>query len=309
MDIQFQGRTIALLASLTALLAVHLARAQTADTSPATAAQVKCPVLPDEDIDPEIFTDYEGKRVYFCCERCKKKFGRDPDQYAARLVADQGPAAEQPPQPVASPPEHASHDHLTANEQPEDHQHAASDQHGEHTEQPHAVDAHGSDDHAGHEHLHGGSHTPWFLNWLGNFHPPTTSFPIGVLFAAAVAEALFLRSKAPIFDQAARFGVWFAAITGIATALLGWCFGGFRLVDHDPILLTHRWLGTASAIWMLALLWACERSHRLTPPGTPAGARRGRRVYLFMLFGGAALVLATGFFGGAMVYGLSHYWS
>ena len=318
MRTRIRGRTLALIASLAALLSVLPARAQPgtlpAAPRPASAAtqqpaaQVKCPVTPEEEIDPEIFTDYRGSRVYFCCERCKKKFEREPEKYSAQLVADQGAPQTPPDQPAAKPD-------VNGLDHPAAHEHGDSD-HPDGAETPAAPTTGDAanvyeehDGHEGHEHQHGDAGALRFLSWLGNFHPPMTSFPIGVLVAAAVAEFLFLRSKAPIFDQAARFGVWFASLMGVLAAFLGWCFGGFRLVDHDPILLTHRWLGTATALWMLALLWACERTHRLTPPGTPAPARRGRRLYLFMLFGGAALVLATGFFGGAMVYGLSHYWS
>ncbi len=44
-----------------------------------------CPVMPDMQTNPEIFTDYKGKRVYFCCNNCKAVFGRDPEKYLDRL--------------------------------------------------------------------------------------------------------------------------------------------------------------------------------------------------------------------------------
>ena len=44
-----------------------------------------CPVMPDMQTNPEIFTDYKGKRVYFCCNNCKAAFGRDPEKYLDRL--------------------------------------------------------------------------------------------------------------------------------------------------------------------------------------------------------------------------------
>ena len=44
-----------------------------------------CPVMPDMQTNPEIFTDYKGKRVYFCCNNCKAAFGREPEKYLYQL--------------------------------------------------------------------------------------------------------------------------------------------------------------------------------------------------------------------------------
>lgn len=55
-----------------------------------------CPVLTDEPVDPSIFADYEGRRIYFCCQRCKKQFLADPGAYLANLpsvATDADPAA------------------------------------------------------------------------------------------------------------------------------------------------------------------------------------------------------------------------
>lgn len=41
-------------------------------------AQTLCPVMGGE-IDKEIFTDYQGQRVYFCCAWCIDKFKEDPE--------------------------------------------------------------------------------------------------------------------------------------------------------------------------------------------------------------------------------------
>lgn len=195
------------------------ARAQGPDSQPsvqpsaAAPQQIKCPVATDEDIDPEVYTDYHGNRVYFCCERCKKNFECDPESYVLNLAANQIPPQPAPDAAAKTGDHEARHD-------------GDPDAYTDHTIAP---GAHGPDEHADHEHHHGGSGS--ILNWLGNFHPPMTNFPIGVLVAAAVAELLFMWRKAPHFDHAARFGVWFAAMTGLGAAFLGWCFGGFRLVD------------------------------------------------------------------------------
>ena len=44
-----------------------------------------CPVMSDMQTNPEIFTDYKGKRVYFCCNNCKAAFGREPEKYLDSL--------------------------------------------------------------------------------------------------------------------------------------------------------------------------------------------------------------------------------
>ncbi len=56
-----------------------------ADTEQVQITNTYCPVMPDMQTNPEIFTDYKGKRVYFCCNNCKAAFGREPEKYLDRL--------------------------------------------------------------------------------------------------------------------------------------------------------------------------------------------------------------------------------
>ena len=56
-----------------------------ADTEQMQLSNTYCPVMPDMQINPEIFTDYKGKRVYFCCNNCKAAFGREPEKYLDML--------------------------------------------------------------------------------------------------------------------------------------------------------------------------------------------------------------------------------
>jgi mono/diheme cytochrome c family protein/uncharacterized membrane protein len=137
------------------------------------------------------------------------------------------------------------------------------------------------------------------LPWLGKFHPPVTSFPIALLATAALAELLLMSTGLPLFDAAGRFWLWVGAATALLAAALGWCHAGVNLVDESWLLTTHRWLGTGSAGSAALVLWVSEWSRRADPPRPLA-----RRV---VLFGVAGLVLATGYFGGALVFGLDHY--
>ena len=50
-------------------------------------AQTICPVLGNK-IDKKVYTDYNGKRIYFCCAGCIDKFKKDPDTYLKKLEAE-----------------------------------------------------------------------------------------------------------------------------------------------------------------------------------------------------------------------------
>ncbi len=57
-----------------------------AETVVATVTeQTKCPILPNNPIDKNVFVEYKGKKVYFCCENCKAEFNKDPEKYVKDL--------------------------------------------------------------------------------------------------------------------------------------------------------------------------------------------------------------------------------
>jgi len=60
----------------------------------AQATNVICPVMPDMKVDSDIFTDYQGKRVYFCCLSCRAAFGRNPEKYLPLLPQFGGVVAQ-----------------------------------------------------------------------------------------------------------------------------------------------------------------------------------------------------------------------
>jgi mono/diheme cytochrome c family protein/uncharacterized membrane protein len=138
------------------------------------------------------------------------------------------------------------------------------------------------------------------IAWLGNSHPPAVHFPIALLTAAALAELLLLATGKPAFDAAARYCVWFGALGAAAAGALGWCAGGVHLTDPSWVLTTHRWLGTCTIAGAVLVLVLSELSRR-------PGRRRTRVGFRLALLVTAVLVLATGFFGGAVVHGLGHY--
>ena len=49
------------------------------------SVQTECPVMVGNKIDRDIYTDYKGKRVFFCCQICKSSFLKNPGKYLPRL--------------------------------------------------------------------------------------------------------------------------------------------------------------------------------------------------------------------------------
>ena len=46
--------------------------------------QTMCPIM-DAKINKTLFTEYKGKKVYFCCIGCKEKFEKEPEKYLSKL--------------------------------------------------------------------------------------------------------------------------------------------------------------------------------------------------------------------------------
>lgn len=84
-----------LTAVMTLVLGLGLAAAQTADQTspddttkititktkaPKAPSQPLCPVM-KKPVDRNVFTDLEGKRIYFCCQPCVEEFKKNPDKY------------------------------------------------------------------------------------------------------------------------------------------------------------------------------------------------------------------------------------
>lgn len=49
--------------------------------------QVTCPVM-SAPVNVKIFTEYEGQKIYFCCEQCKTDFAKDPKKYVKIVNAE-----------------------------------------------------------------------------------------------------------------------------------------------------------------------------------------------------------------------------
>ena len=61
------------------------------------------------EVNKELFADYQGKRVYFCCKACPAEFKKDPAKYIKKMEAegitlDKTPQAATTNSPAATSP-------------------------------------------------------------------------------------------------------------------------------------------------------------------------------------------------------------
>jgi uncharacterized membrane protein len=135
--------------------------------------------------------------------------------------------------------------------------------------------------------------------WFGRFHVLVIHFPIALLAAAALAEAIAVWRRSWIPSPVVRFCVLLGAASAMAAVALGWLHadvGGFGSASN--ILAIHRWLGTFAGLGATALAVVSERENR-----------RGRRSVSFRiaLWTAACVIAATAHFGGLMVHGKSFF--
>lgn len=227
-----------------------------------------CPVLTDEAIDPDVFTVYQERRVYFCCADCKRKFERHAAAYVGNLPAGYFAA-------VAAGAPVQDHDERI-------------------------VEAH---DHDAHEQQKAEVYgLPRVFAWLGKFHPLAVHFPIAMVMSAVLAELMLMITRQPWYGSAARFGVWAGGAMALIAAVLGWLMAGIQLDDPSGIMTAHRWIGTGAALWAVIIIVLCRRAYC-----DPRGTRGIMRSYRVALLVGALAVALNGFLGGALVYGLDHF--
>ena len=58
------------------------------DSADAAERNALCPVMGGETTDSEIFAEYKGKKVFFCCDGCIDDFEKDPEKYFAKAYSE-----------------------------------------------------------------------------------------------------------------------------------------------------------------------------------------------------------------------------
>lgn len=58
--------------------------------------QLKCPVL-SSPINKKVYTDYQGKRIYFCCPPCIPQFNKNPEKYMKQFEKEGVVLEDAPP--------------------------------------------------------------------------------------------------------------------------------------------------------------------------------------------------------------------
>ena len=61
-----------------------VAQAETKGIVSEAIEQKICPVM-SAPINKELYTEYKGKKVYFCCPGCKETFEKEPEKYISKL--------------------------------------------------------------------------------------------------------------------------------------------------------------------------------------------------------------------------------
>jgi mono/diheme cytochrome c family protein len=133
------------------------------------------------------------------------------------------------------------------------------------------------------------------LAWFGRFHFLVIHFPIALLTAAALAEAIAAWQGSGIPSPTVRFCVLLGAAGAIAAVALGWLHadvGGFGGAS-STILALHRWLGTTAGLCAMAMVLVSERDNRRNWRST---------AFRIILWTGAFIVAVTAHFGGLMVH-------
>jgi uncharacterized membrane protein len=122
----------------------------------------------------------------------------------------------------------------------------------------------------------------------GQFHPPSTHFPIALLIVALPAELMWTLTRKDSWKATVRFCVALGAVSAVVTATLGWCDAAVSTYRGSTaeILMWHRWFGTATAVWAIVVAAVSEFA-----------SRRGNPI----------LVSIAGYLGASLIYGPHHF--
>lgn len=253
----------------------------------AESIQSLCPVM-GNDIDPKLYVEYIGRRIYVCCKNCLLSVKKDPMKFA-NLIADEKPIA-------------GHHDNSNELDRIPS------------SETIHEDNDHG-DSSIAHDHArdHGTgvtAHKFWYessiVQFMGRFHPVLVHFPIALAIISVLAEILFILFKSPFFSNAARFSILSAAFFTIPAVLMGWATGlnaTYPEIYGDTglmLLSLHKWIGTIASVFIIISSFFSEVAWRTKKASWTW-------VYRISLVISVSLVSLAGHFAGLMIYGQDHF--
>lgn len=230
----------------------------------------RCPVMTDEQADPEITTIYKGKTVAFCCSHCVSKFKLDPERYLANLP--QFADADMPPASIGETDHPEGHDH--------DRGHGHEAEEAEESEEGEEQE----------------------IPFLGRLHPVIVHFPVAAIPLALLGFLAWGCTRREMFSKADVPPLLIAMLASVAAVVTG-------NIRHDAmrfskslheIVEQHQTVGTVVMILCLILV-----AFRIWRWNGLVGAWRW--AYGAGLLVGTVLVGYTGFLGGSLVYGVDHF--
>jgi len=131
------------------------------------------------------------------------------------------------------------------------------------------------------------------VSWLGRLHTMVIHFPIAMFIGAFAVEVFGLWRGKRDYQHAAYIMLIVGSAGAIAAAFLGWFAGGFYLTDRNPVLMTHRWLGTGIAIFGFILVYLATASRK--------SPERSRTLFFSLL--GIMVAAIQGFLGATFMHG------
>jgi len=272
-----------------------------------------CPVTTSEKADPNIFLDYQGKRVHFCCNKCKRDFLADPDAYLANLKGLR-------PEPTSDKLAHYAQDaereaeEAAQHDDGHDHVHTmpGSDSMGlsDGTVLPEdqsdleevATHSHDAESESDHDHATDHGEGTSLIGFLGKFHPVVVHFPIALVFMALIFVGTRFVLGMELFDQMAAVTIYWAAFFAIVAALLGLArsSGANFPTTLEEYFEWHRLLGLVStgltAFTAIAAYYWRNKARR-----------GGRSLFVALLILNVIAIGVTGHLGATLVYGPNYY--
>jgi len=239
-------------------------------------ANTTCPVMPEEESDPDIFVEHQGQKVYLCCTKCKREFAKAPEKYMEALRQWR---AEQTTSGTQSKSANATSATVSA---------VAAPTHGEAAAAPPraAVKTRGFAERG--------------LTFAGKLHPLAVHFPIALVLCAALMEAPGAIRGRRVSGDVPRTMLALATAGMLVAVPLGWASAATS--DHpsmEEVVELHRWLGIAAGATTGAAYLLGLRAHRGKP---------GMRVpYLATLYGAAIGTAVSGHLGATLIYGADYF--